>query len=343
MPTPKFALALAAIGVPFTHAGAATVALVESLDAVPTGAREARATASALGVVVEADGFLVTTYKHLVDPATGALRPAFRVTVDVDGNPRMYRARIIGVEPTLDFAVLKVDDAEGLVPAELVTKSGLEVGQAIYAMGDATAKEGERVLGRLISLNSIECYQESLTQAMFAAEMVDPDAAVGSPVFDKSGQVIALYTGYEPPHDPNNPDEALDDESEVHLLPVHLINNIYESLKSRKSLASPWTGFSVRGLNAEEQARFPAVGGRFAGGIALDFVWPDSPAAEMGLLEGDILLQFAYHPTPSPAEFQKWLYMYGVGHKVKMYVLRGDQPLAFQYTIEQRPEWALPK
>jgi serine protease Do len=333
----RLAVAMASLGGSLGAAGQPTVAIVESLEPVAGG--EFRAASDALGFFTESDGFLLTTYRHLTDPITGALRSQIRVGVGVDGEMRYFDARIIGVEPTLNFAVLKVDDPPALKPATVAPQRDIEEGQEIFTLRDPGMKE--KVLGRLTALNSIECYQESLTQTMYQAEMVQPDTALGSPVLDADGEVLALFNGYEPPHVPGEDEHA--DDAETHILPMHLVSAIYDSLKQRKSLASPWTGFSVRSLSPEEASVFPVLRGRFKGGIALDHVWPDSPAAVMGLREGDILLQFAYHPTPSPAEFQKWLYMYGVGHDVKLYFLRDGEAFAHAYTIEERPAWAVPK
>ena len=46
----------------------------------------------------------------------------------------------------------------------------------------------------------------------------------------------------------------------------------------------------------------------------------------------------------SGGDFQKWLYMYGVGHPVKLMILRnGKDYLVTDYVIEERPAWAKPE
>ena len=339
------AIALATLGTALPAFGQAAPTLVE-VQSYRSHADDAEIVGSALGVVVEAEGFLLTTYRSLTDPETGALLPHMTATLaSADGDkPRPFPARVVGVEPTLNFAVLKIEAEEAFVPSVVLRDKGLETGQTIYAatelLESGSRDEEGLAVGQLISLNSIECYQESLTQTMYQASMIIPKGGLGSPVFDKSGRVIALYTGYEPPHTDG---DQVDDASETHLLPIFLAFNIYDSIKTRQSLESPWTGFSVRSLTDAEATRIPEIDARFKSGIALDYVWPDSPAAELGLREGDILLHFAHHAIASPADFQKWLYMYGVGRDVKMVMLRDDQPFVLKYKIERRPEWAVPR
>ena len=75
------------------------------------------------------------------------------------------------------------------------------------------------------------------------------------------------------------------------------------------------------------------------GGVAIEDVWEGSPAQKLGIQVGDILVQFSYNRILSVADFQKWLYMYGVGQPVKLYVLRnGTEYLVADYVIEERPQ-----
>lgn len=294
-----------------------------------------------LGFIVETDGFLITSYQELVDPAKGTLHPSFKVTVS--NKDKTYPARVIGLEPTLNFAVLQIDAPEEVFEASVISRDrSIVPGQGLYAATQARDPEKEQAMGRLLALNSLECYQESLTQTMFSSEMIIDERSIGSPVFNGKGDVVALYTGYEPPDNPED-DTHVDDDPITHLLPIFLAFNIYESIKQRRSLASPWTGFSVRPLTRAEEAQFPVADGRYQGGIAFEYIWENSPAEAMGLQTDDILLRFAHNPISSPADFQKWLYMYGVGRKVDLYVLRDGEILVKEYTIEERPKWAVPK
>jgi S1-C subfamily serine protease len=108
-------------------------------------------------------------------------------------------------------------------------------------------------------------------------------------------------------------------------------------------MKSPWTGFSVRALNEAEMKFFPTAK-KHHGGVALEYIWPGSPAEKLGLRVNDILVQFSYNRIESVADFQKWLYMFGVGQPVKLMILRdGREYLVADYVIEERPKEARPK
>ncbi len=293
----------------------------------------------ALGMVAESEGFILTAYRAVVDPARrGRILPRLEVQLWASPGERPRKAKLVGVEPTLGLAIVKVQDAPALRPSPILGEVAIAEGSAVYAPTQPDPAAPAVTLGRLTGLNSKECYQESLTATMFRAEMVLPPSAAGAPIYTDDGRVVALWTGYVPEDEIDKP--GMQEES--HILPIFLAFNIYESIKQKSSLASPWTGFSVRSLTKAEQSRFPSPTG-YRGAIALEYIWPKSPAQKMGFQVDDLLVQLGHNRIESPADFQKWLYMYGVGHKVKLTILRGDELLTSTYVIEERPDWAVPR
>lgn len=292
-----------------------------------------------LGFVVEKDGFVLSNYTNLTDPATGLLMDSFQVTM-ADGSGRTHTASIIGVEPTINLGILKLEGGGEFATARIANSREVEVGAKVAAVGGFKAGKPVWTFGEVAGLNTRQCYQESLTSTMFRARLPIPDGSLGGPVvFSDTGEVVALFTGFKPVAEAGH----IEAKGETHLLPIHLCFNIYDSIKQKRSLKSPWTGFSVRPLN-EAEVRFFPTARTHRGGIAIEHVWPDSPASRLGLREGDILVQFSYNRILSVADFQKWLYMYGVGHPVKLMILRnGTEYLVADYTIEERPAAARPR
>jgi serine protease Do len=297
-----------------------------------TASKESR---HGLGFIVEKEGFVLTTYRNLVVSESEDLHETFRVR----SGDRDYAAEVIGMEPTIDLAILKLETGETFTPVVAATKREILPGQAVEAVDFADGSP-VAIPGVVTALNTKQCYQHSLASTMFRAMITIPAASIGGPVFHSdTGEVAAIYTGFKPAPEHGH----VEVEGETHLLPIELCFNIYESLKTKRSLKSPWTGFSVRPLTDDERAFFPTAK-KHHGGVAVEEVWKNSPAERMGVKEGDILVQFSYNRILSVADFQKWLYMYGVGQPVKLIFLRnGTDYLATDYTIEERPQWAKPK
>lgn len=288
-----------------------------------------------LGFLVEKDCFVLTTYDNLVEKASERLFGRFEVTSGAD----RFKAEIIGVEPTINLGILKLQTERTFTPVVSATKREPVPGTALQAVS-LTNGSLKLINGQVTALNTKQCYQHSLAATMFRARITMPHESIGGPVFyADSGEVAAIYTGFKPVAEPGHAENT----AETHLLPINLCFNIYDSLKTKRSLKSPWTGFAVRPLNDTEKRFFPTAK-KHHGGIAIEDIWDNSPAQKMGIHEGDILVQFSYNRILTVADFQKWLYMYGVGHPVKLYILRnGTDYLVADYVIEERPEWAKPK
>ena len=292
-----------------------------------------------LGFIVEKDGFLITTYTSLTNPASGRLLEYFQATL-TDGSGKSYTARVIGVEPTINLGILKIESNDVFEPSIIARDRAVAAGVTLAAVGKFDGVRKELVQGPVVGLNTRECYQENLASTMFRAKIPLAAESLGGPVFfPDSGEVAAVYTGFKPAVESGHQETA----GETHLLPIKLCFNIYDSIKQKGSLKSPWTGFSVRPLNDAEQKFFPTAK-RHQGGIAIEHVWDGSPAQKLGIQVGDILVQFSYNRILTVGDFQKWLYLYGVGHPVKLMILRGGKDyLITDYTIEERPVWAKPK
>jgi S1-C subfamily serine protease len=304
--------------------------------------KDAKPVAQCQGFVVEADGMILTSYQPLIDPATEALHPRIEVAGLVEFSGKSLSASIVAVEPTLNFAILNVETTKKLKASKLCPREKIVVGAPIHARTTLVNNSAHLSSGKITDLNSMECYQETMTATMLQAAIKVPDAALGGPLFNNKGEVVAIHTGYSKTAEDEPHDGPEIEEGKIHILPIFLVFNIYEAVKLKGNMKSPWTGFSVRPLSKKEKSIFPQ--GRFSGGVGIDAVWPDSPADKLGIQKDDMLVAFSYYPTENVAAFQKWLYMYGVGFKVKLHFIRGaDKYFSVDYTIEERPASARPR
>ncbi|MEM8834357.1 MAG: trypsin-like peptidase domain-containing protein [Planctomycetota bacterium] len=155
------------------------------------------------GFVWDDDGHIITNF-HVIVPALvrdRAGRVAARVadgsSIDVlFGDGTAWSAELVGVAPTRDIAVLKIDaDREYLQPIPLGEAEDLRVGQAVYALGnpfglDQTLTKGiVSALGRTI---------ESIAGTTIF-DVIQTDTAInpgnsGGPLLDSAGRLIGVNT-----------------------------------------------------------------------------------------------------------------------------------------------------
>jgi putative serine protease PepD len=139
------------------------------------------------GIVISDDG-LVLTNAHVVDGAD-------TVTVRLDRDAAGRSAQVMAISEETDVAVVRVDDASGLVAADIAT-GGAVVGDQVVAIGNALALDGGMsVTQGIVSAvdRSIEADSGTLT------DLIQTDAAIssgnsGGPLVNAAGQVIGINT-----------------------------------------------------------------------------------------------------------------------------------------------------
>jgi putative serine protease PepD len=83
------------------------------------------------GIVLTSDGYILTnTHVVTLDGATS--KGDIEVTT-YDG--KLYKAKVVGIDPIVDLAVIKLVDASGLQPIEFADSSELNVGDQAVAIG----------------------------------------------------------------------------------------------------------------------------------------------------------------------------------------------------------------
>jgi putative serine protease PepD len=83
------------------------------------------------GVVLSSDGYVLTN-THVVTLDGASSDGTIEVTT-YDG--KLYKAKVIGIDPIVDLAVIKLEGASGLQPIEFADSSDLNVGDQAVAIG----------------------------------------------------------------------------------------------------------------------------------------------------------------------------------------------------------------
>ncbi|MFD3551035.1 S1C family serine protease [Streptomyces goshikiensis] len=122
----------------------AGVAEQVSPSVVRIDTRTAQGTGTGSGIVLTADGEIVTN-NHVVSGAT-----QIQVTTS-DG--KKYEAKLVGADPGKDLALIKVQGASGLKPAKLGDSNGLKVGEQVVAIGSPDRLTGTVTSGIVSALN----------------------------------------------------------------------------------------------------------------------------------------------------------------------------------------------
>ena len=136
------------------------------------------------GFILDKDGHIMTNY-HVVANAR-----QIEVTLF---NRKSYKADVIGVEPSLDVAIIQIH-APNLAPAVIGDSRGLQVGQKVFAIGNPFGLNGTMTRGIVSSIRSVEEPSGNKID-----EAIQTDAAInpgnsGGPLLNSRAEVIGVNT-----------------------------------------------------------------------------------------------------------------------------------------------------
>lgn len=143
------------------------------------------------GVIMSADGYIITNNHVVVDENTGVQQDKITVYMS-DGTS--FPAEVIGLDEQTDLAVLKIDPAgTTLTPAEFGDSNSLLVGEEVYAIGSP----GGLDLANTITGGHISALNRDITIDDRVMSLIQTDAAInpgnsGGALINKYGQVIGI-------------------------------------------------------------------------------------------------------------------------------------------------------
>lgn len=290
----------------------------------------------ASGFFVAAGGEVLTGL-HALQREDGTL--ADLVEIETNTGQRAI-AEVVGIEPTLQLAVLRAVVFHDHTPPPLPVlafgdSDATEPGQWLLGVGDPVGPERFLGIGLLVGKPSRDCYQELMSATYMQATLTVPDGAIGGPLVDLDGKVVGILSKL----DGNGPGSAW-------ALPSKILEGLHQSIRTAGTSRSPWLGWSVmsrteiatvRGLKAWKELPKPPHG------ILIENVFAPSPAHAADVRPGDFLTHFAGVEIHAPVDFQRQLYLNGVGRTVTVTMWRDGQSITKELQIEARPAAAVPR
>jgi S1-C subfamily serine protease len=279
------------------------------------------------GVIIDKDGQILTN-AHVVDGAAS-------LSVTLDSGNRVT-ARIVGLDPVLDVALLRVDPGNPLPVARLGDSAGIRVGDEVVAIGNPIGLDQTMTRGIVSAMNR-------LLPGISDEPMIQTDTPInpgnsGGPLVDRCGTVIGINTLI-----------SEDAQSIGFAVPVNAAKAILRDLREVGRVVRPWLGMQGRAVDNRLSAvvRMPITPG-----YLVEVVYDGSPADRAGvrggnlsvvvqgdeyLLGGDILTQINGTPIRSHQDYVARVKTLRVGQRVKIVVVRDGTPRELSVTVAERP------
>jgi serine protease Do len=252
------------------------------------------------GFVWSSDGIIVTN-NHVVEGAS-------KITVIFNSGSQVS-ARLIGVDPDSDVAVLRID-AKNLVPAPIGTSSDLMIGETVVAVGNPFGLSGTVTTGVVSALGrSVPSKEEGRTFTDF----IQTDASInpgnsGGPLLNIEGKVIGINTMI-----------YANAQGIGFAIPVDRAKKVIGDLLRYGQVQTAWIGAVTSTLTPEQAKR---LGLRTSKGALVERVFPGSPAAQAGLRSGDIITSVGDKPVDSREAFATYTATIAAGEPTQLNVVR---------------------
>ncbi|HHO76232.1 MAG TPA: DegQ family serine endoprotease [Deltaproteobacteria bacterium] len=265
------------------------------------------------GFIITPDGYILTN-NHVVGEADKILVKL------LDG--REFTAKIIGIDPPTDVAVIKID-AKDLPILPLGDSDKLDVGEWVLALGNPFG------LSHTLTAGIVSALGRSSIGISDYEDFIQTDAAInpgnsGGPLINLEGQAVGINT-------------AIFSRSGGYMgigfaIPVNMARNIYSQLIEHGNVTRGYLGVTIQELNDELAKSF---GLKDTGGVLISQVMPDAPAEKAGLKQGDVVIRFNGEPVDSVAPFRNKVALTKPGTKVEITVLRDNKEKTFSVKIEK--------
>jgi len=258
-------------------------------------------TALGSGVIVSREGHVLTN-NHVIEGMS-------EIEVQL-ADDRTFPARLLGTDPSVDIAVLKID-APKLDPLPIGNSDNVKVGQLVFAIGNPFGLS-ETVTAGIVSAKSRRAMRDS------TVEYLQTDAAVnqgnsGGPLINLRGEVIGINT-------------AIFARSEdagwlgiSFAVPSNVARRALESVIKRGRITRSYLGVTMTNLAPEVAQKLGASSTE--GALVTDIV-PGSPAERAGLRAGDIIRTFNGRAVKDVAALRSRLNEVDAGERVELGLLR---------------------
>ena len=288
------------------------------------------------GFVWDSQGRIITNF-HVIRETLAVgqdggvnIRPASTIRVTM-ADRTSWNARLVGIAPDFDLAVLQIDaPADSLRPIPVGTSGDLEVGQTVFALGNPF---GQRLTFTEGIISALEREIASVTDRPITG-VIQTDASInpgnsGGPLLDRDGRLIGVNTAITSPTGGS--------VGIGYSIPVDTVNTVVPELIRTGKQARPALGIVAL---REREARSLGI----EKGVMIAEVRPNSPAAKAGLLGfrqgpgrqelGDLILKIAGETINGMADLEKTMARLKVQQTIRVVVLRGRETLEVDVTLE---------
>jgi serine protease Do len=266
------------------------------------------------GVIVSADGYLLTNH-HVV-------KDADKVRVELSDR-RSLDAKIVGVDPASDLAVLKID-AKGLPVLPFGNSDALRVGDVVLAFGNPLG------VGQTVTMGIVSAKGRATSVGDGSFEdFLQTDAPInqgnsGGALVSTTGQLVGINSQIVSPSGGNI--------GIGFAIPSRMAENVMTQLVDHGEVRRGKLGVTVQGITSDLAQ---SLGLSEVKGALVSAVNEDSPASRAGIERGDVIVSVNGRPVTDSNALRNHIASTNPGSEVTLGLIRDGHPKTVQATLAQ--------
>ncbi|GGG14741.1 putative serine protease HtrA [Rhodococcoides trifolii] len=258
------------------------------------------------GVVIDPAGYIVTN-NHVISMA--ATNPSATLSVTFSDGTKVPGS-IVGRDTKTDLAVIKTDVA-GLTVAQLGTSSDVQVGDEVVAIGSPLGLSKTVTSGIVSAQNRPVSLSGEGTDTDAVIDAVQTDAAInpgnsGGPLVDFEGRVIGINSAIR--------SESGGSVGLGFAIPIDTVTRVAQTL-----IRDGEMHHATIGINARTVVNDALSGAQVANVVA------GSPAAQSGIVEGDVVVKVGDRTVASSDELIVAVQERAIGETVPIQLVRSGR------------------
>ena len=264
---------------------------------------ERKASSLGSGFIIKENGMVITN-NHVIAGADDIL---------VKVNSKEYKAKVIGADPYMDIAVLKMETKDKFKPVGFGNSDKARVGDWVVAIGNPFG------LGGTVTSGIISARNRDIGMTRYD-DFIQTDASInqgnsGGPLFNLKGEVVGINTAIIAPGQSGSIGIGF-------AIPSNAASKVIDQLINYGETRRGWLGVRIQEVTTEIAE---AVDLKKAEGALVASVGEKSPADKAGVKAGDIILKFDGKKIDTMRALPKVVANTEVGKNVEVQIWRNKR------------------
>ena len=273
--------------------------------------RERKASSLGSGFIIKANGTVITN-NHVIANAEDIL---------VRVGDKEYKAKVVGADPYMDIAVLKMETKDKFTPVSFGDSDKARVGDWAVAIGNPFG------LGGTVTAGIISARNRDINLTRYD-DFIQTDASInqgnsGGPLFNLKGEVIGINTAIIAPGQSGSIGIGF-------AIPANAASNVIDQLMEFGETKRGWLGVRIQEVSKEiaEVEKLKKIEGALVASVG-----ENSPADKAGIKAGDIILEFDGKKIDTMRTLPKVVANTKVGKSVQLKVWRNKKLTTKRLTL----------